>query len=78
MFDMLCSTGEKQNLRWFSNCRINYRKLGDLNCKNAGGLTNMKKTPWSQSLKSALSPPPAPVKGVVSGFRYEAPPPPNI
>ncbi|KAK1403275.1 hypothetical protein POM88_002880 [Heracleum sosnowskyi] len=69
---------DQQNSRWVSDCRIGYRKLGHLNCENADGFTNMKRSSWSQSLKTALSPPPAPVKRVTSRLGNAAPPPPNI
>lgn len=75
---MVCSAGDKQNSKWFSDCQIGYRKMGYLNCENGDGLTNMKKGTWSQSLKAALSPPPAPVKRVTSRLGNAALPPPNI
>ncbi|WOH16571.1 hypothetical protein DCAR_0936127 [Daucus carota subsp. sativus] len=68
--------GDKQN-RWFLSCGNGYRKLGHLNCGNAGESTNMRKTPWSESLKTALSPPPAPVMRGGSPSEDIAPPPPN-
>ena len=62
---MVCSTGEKQNLRWFSDCLSGHRKLGLVDC--GGGSANMNRANyWSESLKSSLSPPPAPVKRVVT------------
>ncbi|WOH16575.1 hypothetical protein DCAR_0936131 [Daucus carota subsp. sativus] len=56
---------EKQNLRWFSDCLSGHRKLGLVDC--GGGSANMNRANyWSESLKSSLSPPPAPVKRVVT------------
>ncbi|WOH16570.1 hypothetical protein DCAR_0936126 [Daucus carota subsp. sativus] len=56
--------GEKHNSRWFSDCRIGHRKLGLLNCETGGASANMDRAFWSESLKTSLSPPPAPVVGV--------------
>ncbi|KAK1403276.1 hypothetical protein POM88_002881 [Heracleum sosnowskyi] len=68
----------KQNSRWISGCGNRYRKLGHVNCENADGFRNMERASWSQSLKTALSPPPAPVTEGASPSEDYAPPPPNI
>ncbi|KAL8111761.1 hypothetical protein AgCh_019460 [Apium graveolens] len=64
----------KQNSRWYSDCRKGYRKLGFMNCENAGGLTNKGRFAWSQSLKTALSPPPSPVQKYRSVWGGSPPP----
>ncbi|KAL8157049.1 hypothetical protein AgCh_001952 [Apium graveolens] len=68
--------GEKHS-RLFSDCRNRYRKLGHLNCESADGFSAMKRSSWSLSLKTALSPPPAPVTRGGSPSEDDAPPPPN-
>ncbi|KAK1403279.1 hypothetical protein POM88_002884 [Heracleum sosnowskyi] len=71
------SQSTKQHSRWFSDCGNRYRKLGHLNCEDANGLANLDRASWSQSLKEALSPPPAPVTKGAAPSEDDAPPPPN-
>lgn len=48
--------------------------MGDVKCASGGGSANMKRAFWSQSLKSSLSPPPAPVKRVATHAGIATPP----
>ncbi|KAL8157050.1 hypothetical protein AgCh_001953 [Apium graveolens] len=67
---------EKHNSRWFMDCRGGHRKLGIMDCESGPvGSANMNRAFWSQSLKSALSPPPAPVKKVARRSGKIASPP---
>ncbi|KAL1828720.1 hypothetical protein DCAR_0207975 [Daucus carota subsp. sativus] len=65
---------EKHNPRWFSNCRHGYRKMGHMNCENAGGITNTGRVAWSESLRKALPPPPAPTQRMASPYGGGPPP----
>ncbi|KAK1403281.1 hypothetical protein POM88_002886 [Heracleum sosnowskyi] len=65
---------EKQNWRWFSDCRSGHRKLSLLNCESGGGSANKDRAFWSESLKSALSPPPPPFKQVAPHAGIASPP----
>uniref|UniRef100_A0A175YL62 Uncharacterized protein n=1 Tax=Daucus carota subsp. sativus TaxID=79200 RepID=A0A175YL62_DAUCS len=55
---------EKQNSRWFSDCLSGHRKLGLVDCG----------AHWSASLKSSMSPPPAPAKRVATRSKIASPP----
>ncbi|KAK1376587.1 hypothetical protein POM88_032780 [Heracleum sosnowskyi] len=68
---------EKQSSSWYSDCRNGYRKLGFRNCENAASLTPVGRVAWSQSLKRALSPPPAPIQRLASHHGGAPPPPPT-
>ncbi|KAL1804483.1 hypothetical protein ACET3Z_033130 [Daucus carota] len=72
------STDELKS-RWFRDCETGrYTKLDRLKCRNAFRLRNTGKAPWSESLKKALSPPPAPdvMRGSLPS-EDDAPPPPS-
>ena len=75
---MIGSTDELKS-RWFRDCETGrYTKLDRLKCRNAFRLRNTGKAPWSESLKKALSPPPAPdvMRGSLPS-EDDAPPPPS-